>query len=1092
MAMDFRRALAPWYGLLLAASLIPATHAAGSFNSTELFIDGSRYQALLEPSSAQVSMSDADRRLLKGEHYGGTLEQVPGSWVRLSWLDGNWSGVVSLNGEMHIIDSETISPHSNLPVARSLQSLQAPGTCGVGSGTHSPLELPTREDATPRSSSYTIASATLEEMCTQQVNGVCMLPEKHLIVDHLFQQKHPDTYQDKVVELLNIIDGFYRNDLNMVFDNLHVEFPSEELLQDSTSANTLLEDLRDKYHGFAFADTDSSSPLMELLSGRDFDGSTVGLAYVGTLCNSNGYATGVTQEYLNIPLTAIVMAHEIGHNFGANHDQDQGCGNGFIMSSWADASATGFSSCSVDQITAKVDSLGNHDACFNYPVDAGIHADAANPGEFNNSTGTTLELRYQLDYQQASKTADRITLQGALSNGTLNTINISTGSCQPNTDTTGFQCQLTPPFSATTLTISVKNLNQTTTTLVQSVSASGANVKDIVSDNNQLTSTLAYAINSSQPSDLQAEPLYNPNRLKLSWSDSANSETGYRIERRASTTSWTTLATLAADSESYTDSSAIDDTPYDYRVIAEGAAIMGESSNIVSVQLEGLPATPSNLQASLPGSGILLDWIDNANNEVAYRVERQRRDNESWTAWLTLNDNLPSGSNQFTDSTAVPGETYQYRVYALNLTRVSSASNIAQIHYQTLPAVPSDLSAQRENNHIELSWSHDSDNTHSIIIERQLDNDGWQRLTTLGNVDTYRDSNLQLGREHHYRLIARNDQGNSAPSSSIMVVVGDRPTAPDNLTAQLDGNSVTLNWNNNDDNADAIIIERQIDNGTWTTIANRNGSASNHTDNATQVGSVHHYRVYSRNAFGDSSLSNQADILVLMPPQAPTGLVSTTSARQVTLTWNTPASPFISALRLERQGADDSWKVIATLNKSDARYADEDLNDGHYQYRLIAINQAGESPASNIAKASVITVPAAPSNLQASTSARYISLRWADNADNELGFRIQRQENNAGSWNSLAETNANITSFIDSNVVPGIRYRYQVVSINAAGTSTPSNVANATIAKSSDPREGSDDDDDQPSGSGWSKDNGGAIHWLPLIMGLLVLRRKRR
>ncbi|WP_197469895.1 M12 family metallo-peptidase, partial [Alcanivorax sp. HI0033] len=155
---------------------------------------------------------------------------------------------------------------------------------------------------------------------TDQVDGVCLLPEKYLIVDHLFQQKHPDTYQDKVVELLNIIDGFYRNDLNMVFDNLHVEFPSEELLLESTSANELLVDLREKYHGFSFADTSTASPLMELLSGREFDGSTVGLAYVGTLCNTNGYATGVTQEYVNIPLTAIVMAHEIGHNFGANHD----------------------------------------------------------------------------------------------------------------------------------------------------------------------------------------------------------------------------------------------------------------------------------------------------------------------------------------------------------------------------------------------------------------------------------------------------------------------------------------------------------------------------------------------------------------------------------------------------------------------------------------------------------------------------------------------------------------------------------------------------------------------------------------------------
>ncbi|MGJ3255321.1 MAG: M12 family metallo-peptidase, partial [Alcanivorax sp.] len=383
MAMRFRRPLAAWHGLLLATLLFPGSHAAAAAPqaSTELFIDGSRYRAVLEPSTARIGMSDADRKLLQGNHYSGALEQVPGSWVRLSHLGDNWSGVVSLNGDMHIIDSDAFSQRNNLPVARSLQSLQAPGTCGVGNGTHSSLELPTREGASARSGEYQIAAATLEEMCTEQVDGVCLLPEKYLIVDHLFQQKHPDTYQDKVVELLNIIDGFYRNDLNMVFDNLHVEFPGEELLLESTSANELLVDLREKYHGFPFADTSTASPLMELLSGREFDGSTVGLAYVGTLCNTNGYATGVTQEYVNIPLTAVVMAHEIGHNFGANHDNveadqvdnpERYCGNGYIMSSWAEANATGFSSCSVNQMTAKVDSLGNHDACFNYPVDAGF------------------------------------------------------------------------------------------------------------------------------------------------------------------------------------------------------------------------------------------------------------------------------------------------------------------------------------------------------------------------------------------------------------------------------------------------------------------------------------------------------------------------------------------------------------------------------------------------------------------------------------------------------------------------------------------------------------------------------------------------
>ena len=101
MSSRFRRPLARWRGLLLAALLIPASQgiAASAQTSTDVFIDGSRYRAVLAPSPARIGMSDADRQLLRGEHYSGTLEQVPDSWVRLSRLDDRWSGVVSLHGD---------------------------------------------------------------------------------------------------------------------------------------------------------------------------------------------------------------------------------------------------------------------------------------------------------------------------------------------------------------------------------------------------------------------------------------------------------------------------------------------------------------------------------------------------------------------------------------------------------------------------------------------------------------------------------------------------------------------------------------------------------------------------------------------------------------------------------------------------------------------------------------------------------------------------------------------------------------------------------------------------------------------------------
>nr|XP_020446350.1 zinc metalloproteinase-disintegrin-like brevilysin H2a isoform X2 [Monopterus albus] len=61
-----------------------------------------------------------------------------------------------------------------------------------------------------------------------------------------------------------------------------------------------------------------------LVSGIDFEGQTVGLAYVGTLCSS--LSVGVIQDHNNgaIPVGAT-LAHEMGHNLGMDHDDSSIC-----------------------------------------------------------------------------------------------------------------------------------------------------------------------------------------------------------------------------------------------------------------------------------------------------------------------------------------------------------------------------------------------------------------------------------------------------------------------------------------------------------------------------------------------------------------------------------------------------------------------------------------------------------------------------------------------------------------------------------------------------------------------------------------------
>ncbi|KAF6730584.1 Disintegrin and metalloproteinase domain-containing protein 28 [Oryzias melastigma] len=86
-----------------------------------------------------------------------------------------------------------------------------------------------------------------------------------------------------------------------------------------------------------------------LISGIDFEGSTVGLAFVGTLCTD--HSVGVIQDHSNnVIAVGATLAHEMGHNLGMNHDDSSACscaGDSCIMAaalSW-NVPRT-FSSCS--------------------------------------------------------------------------------------------------------------------------------------------------------------------------------------------------------------------------------------------------------------------------------------------------------------------------------------------------------------------------------------------------------------------------------------------------------------------------------------------------------------------------------------------------------------------------------------------------------------------------------------------------------------------------------------------------------------------------------------------------------------------------
>ena len=81
----------------------------------------------------------------------------------------------------------------------------------------------------------------------------------------------------------------------------------------ANGAGDLLDQLQAVYRPTGF-----DGDLCHLFTGRNLNGSTIGLAFVGVVC-SNRFGFGLSQNVTPISDMTDLLAHEIGHNWNQNH-----------------------------------------------------------------------------------------------------------------------------------------------------------------------------------------------------------------------------------------------------------------------------------------------------------------------------------------------------------------------------------------------------------------------------------------------------------------------------------------------------------------------------------------------------------------------------------------------------------------------------------------------------------------------------------------------------------------------------------------------------------------------------------------------------
>jgi hypothetical protein len=164
--------------------------------------------------------------------------------------------------------------------------------------------------------------------------------------------KYGESSNAVIASILNTAEAMYEAQLGIRFRLVKQHVYTQTSPYTMTDSATLLKVFTGNPENAANlsdsrADFHEDVDLKHLFTGKDMDGSVIGIAYIGTVCAAPALAFGVTQSYVDAA-TPGIFAHEVGHNFGGFHDV--GDRSGIMYPSISIPSATRFSSVSVREM----------------------------------------------------------------------------------------------------------------------------------------------------------------------------------------------------------------------------------------------------------------------------------------------------------------------------------------------------------------------------------------------------------------------------------------------------------------------------------------------------------------------------------------------------------------------------------------------------------------------------------------------------------------------------------------------------------------------------------------------------------------------
>ncbi len=287
----------------------------------------------------------------------------------------------------------------------------------------------------------------------------------------------------------------------------------------------------------------------------------------------------------------------------------------------------------------------------------------------------------------------------------------------------------------------------------------------------------------------------------------------------------------------YNDTNVDNGETYYYSVTAVNqAGLESGHSDEISVTPFGTPGAPTDLEASEDINRVMIFWLppddDGGSPVTGYRLYRSHDGVDQ------MIHEGPANMTFYADEDVLHNHTYRYSVSASNHAGEGSASpetSVTITMWYTTPSEPLDFGALPGNGRVMLSWQQPEDDGGIDILGYRI-----YRGTRSGSLDVYEDTSdngtfdyldtdVDNQRTYYYSIEAYNQIGTGDMAEEISVVPdGISPTLRilyPSTNEEIEGRTVTVQWEGEDDNSGISHYEIRIGTGDWENV----GIETDHT-----------------------------------------------------------------------------------------------------------------------------------------------------------------------------------------------------------------------------------------------------------------------